>query len=79
MHVGVKNGEMDDMPEVLFRRVFLDPLSDVLDQIPGASAILVPNVRDILSDHAVFPQNALPRAFVDDLVCLIVMLFDYQH
>lgn len=74
-HTCVKNGDMDDIPEVLFRKVFLDPLSDLLNQIPGALAILVPNVKDILSDHAVFPQSALPRAFVDDMVCLIMVLY----
>ena len=43
----------------LFRDVFMKGLVEVLDTQPGSSAIIVPSVRDILSDHAVFPQCEL--------------------
>lgn len=58
-HPLVKNGDMDKTPEALFRDVFVKGLVEVLNAQPGCSGIIVPSVRDILSDHAVFPQCEL--------------------
>ena len=55
-HPLIKNGDMDKTPAVLFRENFLDRLSEVLDDVPGSIALVVPSVRDVLGDHAVFPQ-----------------------
>lgn len=52
----------------MFRSVFVDNLRDFLDLNPGAIALLVPSVRDIISDHVVFPQGELSARLVDDPV-----------
>lgn len=62
------DGNVDDTPINLFRKQFLSPLSDLLDSRPGATAILVPSIKDALSGHAVFPQNELSASLVEDTV-----------
>ncbi|KAI0689714.1 DNA polymerase alpha/epsilon subunit B-domain-containing protein [Cytidiella melzeri] len=66
-HTCFKNGEINDTPAALFRKTFLDPLSEVLDKMPGAVALLVPSVKDALNNHAVFPQSELDAALTEDL------------
>jgi DNA polymerase alpha subunit B len=56
------------MPEDMFRSIFVEKLSAVLDLVPGAIALLVPSVRDMISDHAVLPQSELRSELVDDPV-----------
>ncbi|KAJ7719271.1 DNA polymerase alpha subunit B [Mycena metata] len=60
LHPQIKSGEVDSPPLNLFRTRIIDPLRAYLDLVPGSIAILVPNVRDLVSDHAVFPQCELP-------------------
>lgn len=55
----------------MFRSVFLEPLQQVLDSLPGTTIIIVPSVRDIMSDHAVYPQAKFDTSVIDDPVCFL--------
>ncbi|KAH9933127.1 DNA polymerase alpha, subunit B [Epithele typhae] len=65
-HSMIKAGDVDSTPEDMFRTVLVARLREFLDDSPGSIALLVPGVRDILSDHAVFPQPELNSALADD-------------
>ncbi|KAJ7695995.1 DNA polymerase alpha/epsilon subunit B-domain-containing protein [Mycena rosella] len=60
MHPLIKSGDVDSTPLNLFRTRFTDPLRAYLDSVPGSIALVVPSARDMISDHAVFPQCELP-------------------
>ncbi|KAJ6584826.1 DNA polymerase alpha/epsilon subunit B-domain-containing protein [Mycena capillaripes] len=60
LHPSIKSGDVDSTPLNLFRTRFTDPLRSYLDSVPGSIALIVPSVRDLVSDHAVFPQGELP-------------------
>ncbi|KAJ7505482.1 DNA polymerase alpha/epsilon subunit B-domain-containing protein [Mycena galericulata] len=60
LHPLIKSGDVDSTPLTLFRTRFADPLRTYLDTVPGSIALIVPSVRDLISDHAVFPQCELP-------------------
>ncbi|KAJ7459686.1 DNA polymerase alpha/epsilon subunit B-domain-containing protein [Mycena latifolia] len=60
LHPLIKSGDVDSTPLNLFRTRFTDPLRAYLDSVPGSIAIIVPSPRDVVSDHAVFPQCELP-------------------
>lgn len=61
---------MDLTPTQLFHKHFTRHLRDFLDLSPGSLALLVPNVRDIINDHAVFPQCEFNPIYAGDPVCL---------
>ncbi|KAJ7170303.1 DNA polymerase alpha/epsilon subunit B-domain-containing protein [Mycena crocata] len=63
LHPLIKSGHVDSTPLNLFRTRFTDPLRAYLDSAPGSIALIVPSVRDLVSDHAVFPQCELPSSF----------------
>ncbi|KAI0667572.1 DNA polymerase alpha subunit B [Trametes maxima] len=65
-HPAIKTGDVDAPPRDIFRTEFVDRLLDFLDSSPGSLVLLVPSTRDILSDHAVFPQCELPRGLSND-------------
>ncbi|KAI0766425.1 DNA polymerase alpha, subunit B [Trametes elegans] len=65
-HPAIKAGDVEVPPREMFATHFADRLGEFLDASPGSIALLVPSPRDILSDHAVFPQNELPRALSSD-------------
>ena len=46
----------------MFRSVFRNRLVEFLDYSPDSCVLLVPSTRDILSNHAVFPQPEFERA-----------------
>lgn len=62
----IKEGNIDITPIELFRKWFITPLKEYLDSAPGSIVLLVPSVKDILSDHAVYPQPPFPRELCDD-------------
>lgn len=72
-HICVKNGDVDDSPIVLFRKVLLEPLKDLLDKTAGSIALLIPSVKDILNEHAAFPQSQLHPDLIDDPVRIPVL------
>ncbi|KAJ7163302.1 DNA polymerase alpha/epsilon subunit B-domain-containing protein [Mycena filopes] len=60
LHPQIKSGDVDSPPLNLLRTRIIDPLRAYLDSVPGSIALLVPSVRDLVSDHAVYPQCELP-------------------
>lgn len=52
-------GEIDEDPQQLFKSKFIDTLEQFLKSSIASTIMLVPSVRDIISDHAVFPQCEL--------------------
>ncbi|EKM49604.1 uncharacterized protein PHACADRAFT_166969 [Phanerochaete carnosa HHB-10118-sp] len=66
MHALWKNGEVDEPPIAQFRSMILEPLQQLLDSLPGTSVVVVPSVRDLISDYAVFPQAELASSVFDD-------------
>ncbi|KAK6997525.1 DNA polymerase alpha subunit B [Favolaschia claudopus] len=59
-HPLIKSGDVDSTPINLFRTRFTDPLRNYLDSVPGSMVLIVPSVRDLVGDRAVFPQSELP-------------------
>lgn len=57
---------MDMTPMDLFRSTLLEPLQQLLDGLPGTTVVTVPSVRDLVSDHAVFPQSEFGANAFDD-------------
>ncbi|OJA07789.1 hypothetical protein AZE42_06739 [Rhizopogon vesiculosus] len=55
-HSHIQDGKVDETPSEIFHRQFTDGLRDFLSLSPTSSVLIVPNVKDIISDHAVFPQ-----------------------
>lgn len=67
------------MPMDIFQNRFLQPLRDTLDALPDTVVMLIPSVRDLVHDHAVFPQAELSADIVNDPVrMLLVHLFAYS-
>jgi DNA polymerase alpha subunit B len=70
----------------MFQDIFVEPLGTTLDRTPGSFAIMIPSVRDILSDHAVLPQNELSSDYVSDpvsssfhITSLMILISYYLH
>ncbi|KAK1234537.1 DNA-directed DNA polymerase alpha subunit pol12 [Marasmius sp. AFHP31] len=55
-HPLIAEGDVDEPPLALFNRIFLEPLRQFLESSPGTIAVLIPNVKDLISSHAVYPQ-----------------------
>jgi hypothetical protein len=68
MHPSIKNGDIDSTPAHVFRAHFTQNLRDFLDFSPGSIVLLVPSIRDIINDHAVFPQREFDTVFSGDPV-----------
>jgi DNA polymerase alpha subunit B len=58
-HTKIKIGDMDVSPSNLFKAFFADRIKNFLESSPGSIVLLVPSVRDLVSDHAAFPQPEL--------------------
>jgi len=56
-HAHIKNGDIDSTPTHLFREQFTANIRDFLDVSPDSIVLIVPSIRDIINDHAVFPQR----------------------
>ena len=59
MHPLVKSGNLEQLPEELFEEHFRKPIDKFLETSRGTIVLIQPSVRDILSDHPVFPQCEL--------------------
>lgn len=64
-HPLIKAGDLDHTPTDIFRHKVYRPLKAFLDASPGSIAILLPGVRDLVSNHAVYPQGELPADLVN--------------
>ncbi|KAG1822524.1 DNA polymerase alpha/epsilon subunit B-domain-containing protein [Suillus subaureus] len=65
-HTHIQDGMVDATPSDIFKSQFIAPLRDFLSQSPTSTVLLVPSVKDIISDHAVFPQCELDDEFRGD-------------
>ncbi|EPT05190.1 hypothetical protein FOMPIDRAFT_1057497 [Fomitopsis schrenkii] len=65
-HPTVKNGEVDEIPVDTFREQFLMNLTDFLGGSPDSQVLIVPSVRDVVSDHAVYPQGEFGMEYAVD-------------
>jgi DNA polymerase alpha subunit B len=53
-------GKVDETPLQIFNKKFLSPLQEIfLEDSNGSIAVLIPGIRDMLSQHSVFPQAEL--------------------
>ena len=55
----------------MFRDLIISSLQEFLDSKEGSLAVIIPSVKDILSDHAVFPQAKLQEVVTHDPVSTI--------
>ena len=58
-HPRIKIGDFDSPPSTIYEARFLNPLKSFLEASPESIVLLFPSVRDLLSDHAVYPQSEL--------------------
>ncbi|KAF5360776.1 hypothetical protein D9756_004854 [Leucocoprinus leucothites] len=65
-HPSIKTGDLDVTPTDLFRRRIYKPLRTFLDASPGSIVILLPGIRDLISQHAVYPQSELSSDLVQN-------------
>ncbi|KZT11993.1 DNA polymerase alpha, subunit B [Laetiporus sulphureus 93-53] len=65
-HPFIKEGEIDVSPYDIFREIVVANLMDFLASSPGSLILIVSSVRDIISDHAVFPQCEMDAEFSSD-------------
>lgn len=63
-HPKIKNGDLDVSSSNLFKAYFAERLKGFLDASPGSMVLVVPSIRDLISDHAVFPQSELSTDLV---------------
>ncbi|KAK2459673.1 hypothetical protein APHAL10511_008318 [Amanita phalloides] len=61
-HPRIKLGDSDFPPTTTYEARFLNPLKSFLESCPESIVLLLPSVRDILSDHAVYPQSEYPES-----------------
>jgi len=65
-HTKLKNGVIDQSPAQLFHEQFTENLRDFFHVSPDSLVLIVPSVRDLLSDHTVFPQCEFSGEFAAD-------------
>ncbi|GAA5861838.1 hypothetical protein JCM8547_008571 [Rhodosporidiobolus lusitaniae] len=60
-HPLIVRGEIDDFPPALFRSRISSKLASLVHASPRTAVILIPNGRDLVSNHAAFPQAPLTK------------------
>jgi len=55
----VRTGDVDQPPEELFYSQFTENIHDFLEASPNSLVLVVPSVRDMISDRFVYPQSPL--------------------
>lgn len=61
-------GEVDQYPDEIFQEIFSKNLGEFLDASPHTLVLLLPSVRDIISNHAVYPQAELDTNLLQETV-----------
>ena len=69
-HPRIKSGDVDETPEQLFAKHFAGSIADILAEKPSMSIFVVPSVRDVLSEHASFPQSEFDASLLSHSVRL---------
>ncbi|KIL67937.1 hypothetical protein M378DRAFT_9186 [Amanita muscaria Koide BX008] len=65
-HPKVKIGDLDSTPSRLYQIRFLTSLKSFLQSSPHSKVLLLPSIRDLLSDHAVYPQGEYPQLLTEN-------------
>ena len=55
----IKTGDIDQTPSEIFHTQFTEKLQDFLETSPNSLILIVPGVRDVISNHCVYPQSPL--------------------
>src|SRR6188768_1073951 len=55
----MKAGDADASPSNIFKAQFIDPLKGFLNGSPESVVLMVPSVKDLISNHVAFPQPEL--------------------
>ncbi|CED82061.1 DNA polymerase alpha-primase complex, polymerase-associated subunit B [Phaffia rhodozyma] len=63
-HPFVKSGNLTLSPTEIFQSKISSRLKDILDTVVGSQIVLVPGVRDLITDQVCFPQGMLDRDVV---------------
>ena len=58
-HTSLQTGKVEQHPSTIFAENFGKYLKWYSQRCPATRIILIPSVKDILSNHYVFPQGAL--------------------
>ena len=70
MHPKIKAGDLDISPANLLKAHFIDPLRSFVTASPQSIVLIIPSVRDLVSNHAAFPQPEFdPEIFASHPVC----------
>lgn len=70
-HPSVKSGNIDQTPHEIFFDKFGKAILNFVEETPGSLVLLEPSIRDILSDHPVYPQCELENSLFADPVRLL--------
>jgi len=62
----IKTGDTDQTPSELFYNQFTEKLHEFLGSCPNSLILIVPGVRDVISDHCVYPQSPLGVSDLSD-------------
>ncbi|SCV70905.1 BQ2448_3667 [Microbotryum intermedium] len=60
-HPKIRSGDIDMMPDELFRSQISTKLTKLLQAAPRTAIILVPNQRDLVNHHVAYPQSPFVR------------------
>ncbi|KAN0125481.1 DNA polymerase alpha/epsilon subunit B domain containing protein [Lactarius tabidus] len=69
----IKTGDTDQTPSEIFHTQFTEKLQEFLETSPNSLVLIVPSVRDVISNHCVYPQSPLdvPDLSVDPRIKLL--------
>jgi DNA polymerase alpha/epsilon subunit B len=70
-HPKIKSGDIEQLPTDLFHACFTEGLREFLDLSSDSLVLLVPSIRDVISQHLAFPQGELPFEFAGDPVRIL--------
>lgn len=65
-HPAIKAGDLDMTPDKLFQRRIYESLKTFLVSSPDSIVILLPGIRDLISQHAVYPQGELSSDLIQN-------------
>jgi DNA polymerase alpha subunit B len=60
----IKTGDMDQTPSEIFHAQFTEKLQEFLETSPNSLILIVPSVRDVISNHCVYPQSPLDAPYL---------------
>lgn len=61
-HPLIQSGKIDVSPSELFKKEITSRLTRITEALSATTIVLVPSVRDLVSNHPAYPQAALDKA-----------------